>query len=305
MTCANSPLCSGYISLKRSAINSACVLLRAKTIVLPSRSPASTRTPCVWDDDGRPLGLVEAKRTIKDPRDGQHQAQLYAERLQAQFGQRPIIFYTNGYQTWRIWDDLSYPPREVQGFYTKEELRLAIQRRTSRQALGGLTINDEIAGREYQGRAIRRIADAFEQQHRRTALLVMATGAGKTRTTIALIDLLVRANWVKRVLFLADRQALVTQATNAFKQHVPGIPTVNLLTEKETEGRVFVSTYPTMMGLINETDGERRRFGPGYFDLMVIDEAHRSVFHKYQTISACRSPETRELLRCLVSSLLP
>lgn len=237
----------------------------------------------LWDDDGRPLGLVEAKRTIKDPRDGQHQAQLYADRLEAQFGQRPVIFYTNGYQTW-IWDDVQYPPRDIQGFYPKDELRLAIQRRSSRQALAGVAINDEIAGREYQGRAIRRIAAAFEQDHRRHALLVMATGAGKTRTTIALVDLLIRANWVKRVLFLADRQALVNQATNAFKQHVPGIPTVNLLTEKETEGRVFVSTYPTMLNLINDMQGEQRRFGPGYFDLVVIDEAHRSVFNKYQAI---------------------
>ena len=113
----------------------------------------------------------------------------------------------------------------------------------------------------------------------------MATGAGKTRTTIGLVDLLIRANWVKRVLFLADRQALVIQATNAFKQHLPGVPTVNLLTEKDTEARVYVSTYPTMMGLINETtDDGRRRFGPGYFDLVVIDEAHRSVYQKYRTI---------------------
>jgi type I restriction enzyme, R subunit len=250
---------------------------------MPNPSGKGNVDYVLWDDNGRPLGLVEAKRTIKDARDGQHQAQLYAERLHEQFGQRPIIFYTNGYQTW-IWDDLNYPPREVQGFYTQEELRLAIQRRTSRQALAGLLINDEIAGREYQGRAIRRISEAFEQQHRRAALLVMATGAGKTRTTIALVDLLVRANWVKRVLFLADRQALVTQATNAFKKHVPGIPTVNLLTEKDTEARIFVSTYPTMMGLINETADGQRRFGPGYFDLVVIDEAHRSVYQKYRTI---------------------
>ena len=223
---------------------------------MPNQSRKGSVDYVLWDDDGRPLGLVEAKRTIKDPREGQHQAKLYAEQLAEMYDQRPIIFCSNGYQTW-IWDDLNYPPREIQGFYTKDELRLVIQRRTSRQALAGVSINDEIAGREYQGRAIRRIAEAFEQHHKREALLVMATGAGKTRTTIALVDLLIRANWIKRVLFLADRQALVNQATNAFKQHVPGIPTVNLLTEKETEARVFVSTYPTMMGLINETDGER------------------------------------------------
>lgn len=250
---------------------------------MPTPSGTGKVNYVFWDDDGKPLGLVEAKRTTKDALAGQHQAKLYADRLEARYGRRPIIFCTNGYQT-KIWDDLNYPPRELQGFYTKEELRLLVQRRTSRHALAGVAINDEIAGRRYQGRAIRRIADAFEQQHRRAALLVMATGAGKTRTTIALVDLLIRANWVKRVLFLADRQALVTQATNAFKQHLPGVPTVNLLTERGAEARVYVSTYPTMMGLINERDGERRRFGPGHFDLVVIDEAHRSVYQKYGTI---------------------
>lgn len=251
---------------------------------MPTPSGTGKVDYVLWDDDGKPIGLVEAKRTIKDAKAGQHQAKLYADSLEARYGQRPVIFYTNGYQT-HIWDDLNYPPREVQGFYTKDELRLAVQRRTSRLALAGLLINEEVVGRDYQARAIRRIGEAFEQQHRRAALLVMATGAGKTRTVIALADLLIRANWVKRVLFLADRQALVVQATNAFKQHVPGIPTVNLLNEKQTEARVFVSTYPTMMGLINEiTDDGRRRFGPGYFDLVVIDEAHRSVYQKYRTI---------------------
>lgn len=238
----------------------------------------------LWDNDGKPLGLVEAKRTIKNAREGQHQAQLYADALQAEFGQRPVIFYTNGYTT-HIWDDLNYPPREIQGFYNKDELRLVVQRRTSRQALAGVLLNEEIVERDYQVRAIRRISEAFEQEHRRAALLIMATGAGKTRTVIALIDLLIRANWVKRVLFLADRQALVIQATNAFKQHVPGIPTVNLLAEKEMEARVFVSTYPTMLNLMNDVTADgRRRFGPGYFDLVVIDEAHRSIFQKYKAI---------------------
>jgi type I restriction enzyme, R subunit len=251
---------------------------------MPTPSGTGKVDYVLWDNDGKPLGLVEAKRTIKDAKEGQHQAKLYADSLQARYGQRPVIFYTNGYKT-HIWDDLNHPPREIQGFYTKDELRLVVQRRSSRQALAGIPLNEEIVSRDYQARAIRRIAEAFEQQNRRAALLVMATGAGKTRTVIALADLLIRANWVKRVLFLADRQALVIQATNAFKQHVPGLPTVNLLSEKETEARVFVSTHPTMMNLINEmTEDGRRRFGPGYFDLVVIDEAHRSVFQKYRMI---------------------
>lgn len=199
----------------------------------------------LWGDDGKPLGLVEAKRTRRDARVGQQQAKLYADCLGQQFGRRPVIFYSNGYEHW-IWDDARYPPRGVQGFYKKAELELLIQRRETRRLLGEAPINSTIVERHYQTRAIRRIAEAFERDHDRKALLVMATGAGKTRTVIALCDLLMRCNWAKRVLFLADRVALVNQAVNAFKRHLPDASPVNLVTEKDAEGRVFVSTYPTM-----------------------------------------------------------
>lgn len=237
----------------------------------------------LWGDDGKPLGLVEAKRTTRDARVGQQQATLYADCLEQQFGQRPVIFYSNGYEHW-IWDDANYPPRQVQGFYKKAELELLIQRRTSRKPLAEAPINPEIVERYYQTRGIRRIAEAFEKDCDSKALIVMATGAGKTRTVIALCDLLMRCNWAKRVLFLADRVALVNQAVNAFKRHLPDASPVNLVTEKDAEGRVFVSTYPTMMRLIDETRGGQRRFGVGHFDLVIIDEAHRSVFQKYRAI---------------------
>ncbi len=237
----------------------------------------------LWGDDGKPLALVEAKRTRRDPRVGQQQAKLYADCLEAQFGRRPVIFYSNGYENW-LWDDTGYPPRQVQGFYKKAELELLIQRRSSRKPLAQAEINGSIVERFYQTRAIRRIAEAFEQDRDRKALVVMATGAGKTRTVIALSDLLMRCNWAKRILFLADRVALVNQAVNAFKNHLPDSAPVNLVTEKDTEGRVFVSTYPTMMGLIDETRDNQRRFGVGHFDLVIIDEAHRSVFQKYRAI---------------------
>ncbi len=237
----------------------------------------------LWGDDGKPLGLVEAKRTRRSALEGQQQAKLYADCLEAEFGQRPIIFYTNGYEHW-IWDDHAYPPRQIQGFHKKSELELLIQRRHSRKTLAGAAIDGNIVERPYQVRGIRRIAEAFERDRDRKALLVMATGAGKTRTVIALAELLMRCNWAKRVLFLADRVALVNQAVNAFKQHLPDASPVNLVTDKEAEGRVFVSTYPTMMGLIDETRDGQRRFGPGHFDLVVIDEAHRSVFQKYRAI---------------------
>ncbi|MBW7966510.1 DEAD/DEAH box helicase family protein [Bradyrhizobium sp. BR 10261] len=237
----------------------------------------------LWGADGKPLGLVEAKRTRKDARIGQQQAKLYADRLEARYGQRPVIFYSNGYEHW-IWDDTRYPPRQIGGFYKRDELELLIQRRVSRRSLAAEAINRKIVERPYQHRAIRSIAKHFEEDGERKALLVMATGSGKTRTVIALVDLLIRAGWVKRVLFLADRIALVNQAAGAFKAHLPDSAPVNLVTERTSEGRVFISTYPTMMGLIDGKQEGKAKFGPGHFDLIVIDEAHRSVYQRYRAI---------------------
>ena len=237
----------------------------------------------LWGDDGKPLALVEAKRTTQDARVGQQQAKLYADALERAYEQRPLIFCSNGYEHW-LWDDTRHPPRPVQGFYKKAELALAVQRRASRRPLAAAEIDPTIVERYYQKRAVRRCAETFEVEMQRRALLVMATGGGKTRTLIALADLLMRCNWVKRALFLADRLALVNQAVKAFKTFLPGAPPVNLVTEKDADGRVFVSTYPTMMGLIDEMRGGERRFGVGHFDLIVIDEAHRSVYQKYGAI---------------------
>jgi type I restriction enzyme R subunit len=189
----------------------------------------------LWGDDGKPLGLVEAKRTRRDARVGQQQAKLYADCLERQFGQRPLIFYSNGYEHW-LWDDTRYPPRAVQGFYKKAELELRSSGAVRASRWRRLRDQPAIVERYYQTRGIRRIAEAFERDHDRKALLVMATGAGKTRTVIALCDLLMRCNWVKRVLFLADRVALVNQAVNAFKRHLPDASPVNLVTEKDARG---------------------------------------------------------------------
>ena len=238
----------------------------------------------LWGDDGLPLAVIEAKRSRVSPQAGQQQAALYADRLEARFGRRPVIFYSNGYEHW-LWDDLVYPPRQVQGFLTKPELELMVQRRTTRKPLDTVEIDPAIVERYYQHRAIRSICESFDADRRRKALLVMATGSGKTRTVIALVDVLQRAGWVKRVLFLADRTALVNQAVGAFKAHLPDSAPVNLVTDKTGQGRVFVSTYPSMMNLIDDVKSDgRRRFGPGHFDLIVIDEAHRSVFAKYRGI---------------------
>jgi type I restriction enzyme R subunit len=237
----------------------------------------------LWGADGKPLGLVEAKRTRKDARQGEQQAKLYADCLEARYGQRPVIFYSNGYEHW-IWDDTRYPPRQIGGFYKRDELELVIQRRTGRKKLGAEAISRKIVERPYQHRAIRNVARSFEQDSERKALLVMATGSGKTRTVIALVDLLMRAGWVKRVLFLADRVALVNQAAGAFKAHLPDAAPVNLVTERTSEGRVFLSTYPTMMNLIDGKQEGKAKFGPGHFDLIVIDEAHRSVYQRFRAI---------------------
>ena len=251
---------------------------------MPSGSGVGYVDYVLWGADGRPLAVVEAKRALVSPQVGQQQAKLYADCLEAEFGQRPVVFYSNGYEHW-LWDDAQYPPRRVQGFYNSDELTLLIQRRESRQELSSLDISEKIVDRHYQQRAIRAISEHFDHDKQRKALLVMATGAGKTRTVIALVDLLMRAGWVKRVLFLADRTALVNQAVNAFKAHLPDSAPVNLVTEGDEDGRVYVSTYQTMANKIDEyrADGTRR-FGVGHFDLVIIDEAHRSVYRKYRGI---------------------
>jgi len=250
---------------------------------MPSESGIGYVDYVLWGDDGKPLAVVEAKRAMASIAAGTQQARLYADCLEAQFGQRPVMYLSSGYDH-RVWDDQTGPHRSVQGFHSKEELALMVRRRTIARPLSSLDINADIAGRYYQERAIRSIAESFETNGKRKALVVMATGAGKTRTVIALVDLLMRANLVKRVLFLADRTALVNQAVNAFKEHLPDSSPVNLVTEKNELGRVYASTYQTMVGLLAPKGDAPPTFGIGHFDLVVIDEAHRSVYKKYRSI---------------------
>jgi type I restriction enzyme R subunit len=245
----------------------------------------------LWGDNGLPLAVVEAKSTIHDNKKGKHQASLYADCLEKMTGQRPIIFYSNGFET-HLWDDAFYPERDVQGFYTKEELHLLIERRTSRKDLREFSINTAIAGRPYQLLAAQRVAEALATTHNnilrgrnRQALLVMATGSGKTRTAAAMVDMLTKCNWAKRILFLADRNALVTQAKNAFKEYLPNLSAIDLTKEKEDNGtRVVFSTYPTIMNKIDSLKDNERFYGVGHFDVIILDEAHRSVYDKYKAI---------------------
>lgn len=237
----------------------------------------------LWGADGLPLAVIEAKRTRRSPSDGQQQAKLYADALEQMHGRRPVIFYTNGYEHW-IWDDgRNIAPRRLGGFKTAMELDEMIARRKDAKPLTAQQPKAAIAGRPYQTRALTRIAEHFDSGARK-ALLVMATGTGKTRTVIALVDMMIRAGLVKRALFLADRVSLVRQARNAFAAHLPDSAPVNLVTDPSGTGRVYVSTYPTMMNLIDRADHSGRRFGPGHFDLVIIDEAHRSIYKRYRAI---------------------
>lgn len=247
----------------------------------------------LWDDNGKPLALVEAKRTAREPELGKHQAFLYANSLEKMHGQRPVIFYTNGYET-KIWDDTFYStPRRIYGFYTKDELQWMIQRRRTRKDIRNATVNRDIAGRPYQIEAIQRVNESFVTDgekgiagKKRAALLVMATGSGKTRTAAALVDVLFKYNWVKRVLFLADRNALVRQAKRNFGDYLPELTSIDLTEEKENDTtRLVFSTYPSMMNRIDNVRNEEERFyGVGHFDLIIIDEAHRSIYNRYKAI---------------------
>lgn len=240
----------------------------------------------LFGDNGKPLAVVEAKRTSADPNKGKQQAKLYADCLENMVGQRPIIFYTNGFETY-LWDDLNYPARKVSGFYNKEELSLLIDRRKAKRPLENIHINNQITNRYYQKEAILAVADALKQKQRK-ALLVMATGSGKTRVAVSLVDVLTRHNWVKNVLFLADRKTLVRQAKNSFSHLLPSLTLCNLLDNKDNpeESRMVFSTYPTMMNAIDETKGKdsKRLFTIGHFDLIIVDESHRSIYKKYRAI---------------------
>ncbi|WP_179288253.1 DEAD/DEAH box helicase family protein [Shouchella clausii] len=236
-------------------------------------------------DNGKPFAIVEAKRTSKDPNVGKQQAKLYADCIEQMHGQRPVIFYTNGFETY-IWHQ-PYPPRRVSGFYHPSDLKLVIDRLTMKRELKDVDINEDITNRYYQKEAILAVCDALERNQRKM-LLVMATGSGKTRTAISIVDVLSRHNWIKNVLFLADRKTLVLQAKKNFNNLLPSLSLCNLLDNKDNpeESRMVFSTYPTMMNAIDEAkrkDG-KKLFTIGHFDLIIIDESHRSIYKKYRSI---------------------
>ena len=232
----------------------------------------------LWDDNGNPLAVIEAKKTSVDPERGRHQAKLYADGLETIHGHRPAIFYTNGFDSW-MWDDAQgFPPRKLHGFYSKDSLQYLVNfQRVERQPLDTLEIKKQIVDRLYQIEVIKRVGERFANKHRK-ALIVQATGTGKTRVAIALTDLLIRAGWVKRVLFLCDRRELRKQAKNAFNDFLSEpIRIVSSRIESSASERIFLATYPAMQKVFQS-------FDVGFFDLIIADESHRSIYNVYRDI---------------------
>lgn len=251
---------------------------------MPNKSEVGYADYVLYDDAHRPLAVIEAKRTCVDVAKGRQQAKLYADILEKQYGRRPVIFLTNGFDT-RI-DDGQYPERRVSMIYSKRDLEKWFNLQSMKTSLKHITVDKNIAGRYYQEGAVKAVCDSFGNKNRRKALLVMATGSGKTRTVISLCDVLLQHGWVKNILFLADRNSLVTQAKRSFVNLLPDLSVTNLCDEKDNyQAHCVFSTYQTMMNCIDSVkDEEGKLFTCGHFDLVICDEAHRSIYNKYKDI---------------------
>ena len=251
---------------------------------MPNKSEVGYADYVLYDDAHRPLAVIEAKRTCVDVAKGRQQAKLYADILEKQYGRRLVIFLTNGFDT-RI-DDGQYPERKVSMIYSKRDLEKWFNLQTMKTSLKNITVDKNIAGRYYQEGAVKAVCDSFGNKNRRKALLVMATGSGKTRTVISLCDVLLQHGWVKNILFLADRNSLVTQAKRSFVNLLPDLSVTNLCEEKDNyQAHCVFSTYQTMMNCIDSVkDEEGKLFTCGHFDLVICDEAHRSIYNKYKDI---------------------
>lgn len=251
---------------------------------MPNKSEVGYADYVLYDDAHRPLAVVEAKKICVDVAKGCQQVNLYADLIEKQFGRRPVIFLTNGFDT-RI-NDGQYPERKVAAIYSKRDLEKWFNLQAMKSSLDHISVNKNIAGRYYQEAAIKAVCDSFDKRNRRKALLVMATGSGKTRTVISLCDVLLQKGWVKNILFLADRNSLVTQAKRSFANLLPDLSVTNLCEERDNyQAHCVFSTYQTMMNCIDSVkDEEGKLFTCGHFDLVICDEAHRSIYNKYKDI---------------------
>lgn len=252
---------------------------------MPNPSGTGKVDYVLYGDDRQPLAVVEAKRTSVDPHKGKIQAKIYSDCLTKEPTKKPVIFFTNGFEIW-FWDEGDYPERQVSGFFTKDELEWISFRKQNRKPIKTVDINDDITNRVYQKKAIQAVCDTLEEKQRK-ALLVMATGSGKTRVSISIVDVLQRYGWIKNILFLADRIELVKQAKKNYVKLLPNLSTCNLLDSKDDpQSRMVFSTYPTMMNAIDKTKAKDGAclFTPGHFDLIIIDESHRSIYKKYHDL---------------------
>ncbi len=232
----------------------------------------------LYGDDGKPLAVIEAKKTAKDARSGGEQARLYATCLEKETGVRPVVFFTNGVDVF-LWDDAQgYPYRKVYGFYSKDSLEYLVHQRANKRPLAAVEPTLAIANRMYQLEAVKRVCERFEGKFRK-ALVVQATGTGKTRVAISLCEVLMRAGWVKRILFLCDRRELRKQADRVFKEFMPGEPrvVVDASTANDRDKRIYLATYPAMMKCFED-------FDVGFFDLIIADESHRSIYKKFRAL---------------------
>ena len=244
----------------------------------PTASGEGAADYVLFDDNGKPLAVIEAKKSAEDPQKGRNQAKIYADGIEQEYHQRPVIFFTNGYDLW-IWNDAAGEPwRRLYGFYSKSSLQHLVFQRSEKKPLSEVSANPNIAGRMYQIEAVRRVVEKFAARKRR-ALIVQATGTGKTRVAISLVDAMMRAGWAKRVLFLCDRRELRKQANNAFKEFLPSEPRtyVTGASAGDTGHRVYLATYPAMMKVCES-------FDVGFFDLIIADESHRSLYNRYRQI---------------------
>jgi type I restriction enzyme R subunit len=264
---------------------------------LPTASGDGYADYVLWGDDGKPTAVVEAKKTAKSAEIGRTQAQQYADSLETQYGQRPVVFYSNGVDTF-IWDDAQgFPPRKIYGFYSKDSLEYLLFQRNNKEQIELVAPKNEIAGRMYQLEAVKRVTERFSEGHRK-ALLVQATGTGKTRVAISICDVMSRAKWAKRILFLCDRRELRKQADNAFKEFLPTEPRVfvSSKTASDRDKRIYLATYPAMMKCFES-------FDVGFFDLVIADESHRSIYNKYRDLfryfDACQVGLTATPVRLL------
>lgn len=276
---------NGYVFSQTAKRN--CIETEYPVVGMPNESGTGFVDYVIWGDTGKIIAVIEAKKTSVSAEKGKNQGEIYADCIQDMQGFRPIIFYTNGFETY-LWDDMVSAPRIVSGIFQRCDLEKLIERRYHRKPLSSIKIDENITNRHYQLRAVTKCCENYERGDR-NCLLIMATGTGKTRTAASVVDVLTRGEHITTMLFLADRKTLVEQAEEAFQEYIPNTMTCNLVKNRKGRNARFVfSTYPTILNAIDSERNEdgSRFFSPGHFDLIVIDEAHRSIFNKYKAIFA-------------------